>query len=226
MVDAQPECCQKHPLCLRGHRHSGLCRLAPQPSSNSPEPTPQYCQKSIHCVRRFRHPGLCKLNVEANGGGVLAHEAGGGAGVHPSFAAARRPPEPPFMSEHARASAEHRSATSLSHNLMFDSPREYAAGVAAAVTEPYRPAAVPYQPQHSNPYVACNAALAGNGSYATVSYALMPPGYDAGYAGFPSSQPVHPAWAAPHTQWAPAPYPEMTPGGSRRPSLMSQQRVP
>ena len=111
---------------------------------------------------------------------------------------------------------------------MFDSPREYAAEVAAAVMDPYRPDPAAYQPQHANPYgyAACNAALAGNGSYGTVSYALMPPGYDAGYAGFPSSQPVNPAWAAPHTQWAPVPYPDMTPGGSRRPSLMSQQRVP
>ena len=222
MVDAQPERCQKHPLCLRGHRHPGLCRLAPQPSSSSPEPTPQYCQKSIHCVRRFRHPGLCKLAPEANGGGLIAQEAGGGAGVHPSFAAARRPPEPPFMSEHARPSSEHRSSTSL----MFDSSREYAAEVAAAVTEPYRPDAAAYQPQHANPYAACNAALAGSASYATVSYALMPPGYNAGYAGFPSSQPMQSAWAAPQMQWPPAPYPEMSSGGSRRPSLMSQQRVP
>ena len=232
MIESQPEYCQKHPLCLRGHRHPGLCRLAPQPSSNSPEPTPEFCQKSMHCVRRFRHPGLCKLNVEANGGGVLVHEAGGCAGVHASFAAARRAPEQPFMSEHARASSEQRSSASLSH-LMFDSPREYAAEVAAAVTEPYQPPSHPpsYQqqqhPQHSNPYGGCNAALAGNGSYATVPYAMMPPGYEAGYAVLPPPQPVHPAWAAaPHTQWAPAPYSEMSPGGSRRPSLMSQQRVP
>jgi len=238
LVESQPEYCQKHPLCLRGHRHPGLCRLAPQPSSNSPDPTPEFCQKSQHCVRRFRHPGLCKLNVEANGGGVLVHEAGGCAGVHPSFAAARRAPEH-FLSEHAhaRTSSEQRSCASLSH-LMFDSPQQYAAEVAAVVTEPFQPHPVSYQPPpphrppppppHANPYGACNAALAGNAAFATVPYAMMPPGYDAGYAVLPPPPPVHQAWAAaPHAQWpVPSPYSELSPGGTHRPSLKGQQRVP